>query len=282
MKIKSLVEFFEVLEKLPRKSGSSLYYRGHSSCEYNLEPSLFRHNRHIKQEHLMFKETIIDKPNEFSEDKSTLEKLVKMQHFGLPTRLLDLTENPLAALYFACTSNDGKVAKKKDGEVIALSISGKLMKYNDSDLVMILSNLCKLTLGEKKFDTNLKLSEFNQKENVKKLLSEIKLEKHIFHDNIKPEDISKIVPVKVMKNNARIQAQAGLFLLFGTGNQGSKLEISEIYPDWIVRTKNNERIIIDKNKKSEILKQLERVDISKKTLFPGLESTADFLKKHYH
>ncbi|MBW4236742.1 FRG domain-containing protein [Enterobacter roggenkampii] len=33
-------------------------------------------------------------PNEFSSDKTMFDRLVRMQHFGLPTRLLDVTSNP--------------------------------------------------------------------------------------------------------------------------------------------------------------------------------------------
>lgn len=51
-------------------------------------------------------------PNEFLGNR--FDSLVKMQHFGMPTRLLDTTTNPLVALYFACESDK---QLDKDGAV---------------------------------------------------------------------------------------------------------------------------------------------------------------------
>lgn len=109
---------------------------------------------------------------------------------------LDITSNPLVALFFACKDSS------KDGKVICFSIPNSYIKYYDSDTVSILSNISKRPPNfciEK-----LQTDEFNDKEEIQYLLHDIREEKSYFRPIINSDDIGKVIAVKVKQSNSRI------------------------------------------------------------------------------
>ena len=105
--ITTVAEFVTELQSLRNDKRYEYFFRGHKDSSYILKPSIYRDNL-IENEEKFFHEIILMSPNEFISKTSTIEKLVRMQHYGLPTRILDITSNPLVALYFACNGDEKK------------------------------------------------------------------------------------------------------------------------------------------------------------------------------
>ena len=116
VEIKKFDELLEAFES--QKTGQNFVYRGVSNSNFELITSLGRcesalgrpiarlESRLVK----LFKESSI--PYLEHTPNNELEWLAVAQHYGLPTRLLDWTYNPLVATYFAIEStpdNDGAI-----------------------------------------------------------------------------------------------------------------------------------------------------------------------------
>ena len=129
IRISSVSEFIEKIVQRDKEAGTETFYRGHADKGWELLPSIFRTPNGVEKEHLLFHDMVAHEPQSFSECKSTLDYLVQMQHYGLPTRLLDMTTNPLVALYFACQpADDDAAAVAISGARAALSVIGDLYR----------------------------------------------------------------------------------------------------------------------------------------------------------
>lgn len=195
---------------IPHDESQSIFYRGHSNRDkYKLEPSLYRNQGHKDSEHLLYRELLIANPTDFIGDASAFEKLVRMQHYSMPTRLLDITSNPLMALYFTCKSN-----MEKTGEVVVIKIKRHEIKFFDSDTASCIANLARLPKQDKDaIDFDLADALFNDSPPVTRLLHFIREEKSYFLPKIVPADLKSILCVKGRMTNSRITSQSGAFLL---------------------------------------------------------------------
>ncbi|MFZ2980834.1 MAG: FRG domain-containing protein [Sphingobium sp.] len=264
LQIASLSDFFIELEKTSPSNARATLYRGHPSAAYLLKPSMFRDQSKRKDEKNIFRELISVQPRAFVEDRNVFEQLVRMQHFSLPTRLLDLTYNPLVALFFACETHP-----KVDGQMLTLSTAKNKVRYFDSDTVSCLANLSFLKGNER---NELRKAESDEDvrtcEAGKRLLQFIRAEKSYFLPEIRVSDLNSVQLVRPKQSNPRIIAQQGAFLLFGL--------VSELKPRNPFAMKVS-RITIPASAKPKILRDLDRVNINRATLFPEVESAAKYI-----
>jgi hypothetical protein len=216
----------------------------------------------------MFSDLIASSPTDFAADTSAFEKLVRMQHHSLPTRLLDITSNPLMALYFACGGSEGS-----DGDVIFLKVANANIKFFDSDTVSCLSNLARLSSADKaSFDFGLDISDFNKADPCPRLLHFICQEKPYFQDCMNPTDFSRVLCVKTKMSNKRISFQSGSFLLFGHEAMLPETGSTEI---------EIERVAISASSKPKIMKELSQLNINVSTVYPLLDNSSKFTAEKY-
>jgi hypothetical protein len=114
-RVQTLSDFFSVVATT-LKGDTKYWFRGHSNVSWRLVPSALRYSERAERERALdllteFKRVAEIKQTRPPRDDDDLGWHQVAQHYGLPTRLLDWTESPLIALYFACEGDqaDGLV-----------------------------------------------------------------------------------------------------------------------------------------------------------------------------
>jgi len=97
----------------------NLWWRGQADSKWPLTPGVFRPGYEKNEQNLSFFFRLKAKSRSANCPASDTQSpwLFLMQHYGMPTRLLDWTESPLIALYFAV---ENEKENEKDAVIYAL------------------------------------------------------------------------------------------------------------------------------------------------------------------
>lgn len=238
--IESVEEYVKQVTELRHDFFNPVLYRGQANANYLLSPTALRGN--TDREHLMYAEFRRRFPGELNHCTNAVEQLAFMQHYKLWTRLLDVSENPLIGLFFAC-ADDKRFRRNtvgnryKWGEVLLFQAPrqenvaegeipdyGDDIKYFDSSTVSVIANTAMLS---KEFHLQRLEIEF------KKDMHATSLEEFIYLKDI----IRRSVIVRAKQDNPRLKNQHGAFILVNANriekiyDKGDDRQQNSVSPD---------------------------------------------------
>ena len=265
MSLKSICSInwnWEKINEFSKKSG--WLYRGQKVADWPLKTSLERccQRQSIVPEKVRefedrllreFQRAYHQYTQHIPAQNDKIQWLSVMQHYGAPTRLLDFTYSIYIAAYFATEYAD-------DNSVI-WAINGKWAVDESASL----------------FEKAGK-----DKERTKKMRGLFDKDCEDCADSIffKEPYALAAYPINPFSLNQRLLIQRGVFLIPGDITK-SLMENLEALPNH-EEQENIVKIVIPKDERREVLKQLWNMNISRASLFPGLDGFAQSLNVYHY
>lgn len=292
IEIKSVDDYIKkvgILNSNKNNPSAQLFFRGQAVDYWNISSTIVR-DKKLGIEHYLISEPLRQIPNEFVNIGDGFEIMEKYQHYGMCTRLLDVTTNPLVALYFACEHHkEEEYTDSVSKESLKMSPMGIVyfkeenapLKYDDFE-VRIISKLASYDLNESRTleevihklyeDKIISGEQLKTWSNDKGLLEFINICQNVF----------TVLPIM---NNDRLIRQSGAFLLPGQFNIECRKE--KIKDAVITKAEANLRsefekefFYIDDEDKEKVRRELEHCNISEANLFPELEYQLNYIRNN--
>jgi hypothetical protein len=257
--IRTLQQYSELVEEL-MAGDTQLWYRGVGQVTYVLKPSLYRHPTITDPAELLklerqllqrFRERSIPyEERPFVRDE-VWEYLFLMQHFGVPTRLLDWTENPFIGLYFAVTAATVDPATLEATEPACVWILNP-GPWNETSLSDISFPPEILSVSDKALEAFESRSDPTYMRNTP-------------------------VAMYGLHNSARIVAQRGVFTIFGQSTDAfDTMYINGLFPDdTLVQAQ------LPQDAVHGLMRSLFAIGVTDSVAYPDLAGLALDIKRHF-
>lgn len=259
------------------------FFRGQANVDWDIIPGIFRGNL-LSYEADLVQLAFLRNPSDFKLLGSNFEKLAKLQHYGLPTRLLDVTSNPLVALYFACQTHKEFIMSEEYGKEYAEETDGAVFfqrayckGYDELEIKVISHVACTQLLGKTLEDLLIDLVD----EGIYTEGAALKCRDNKYRSLI--EVLQNDYFVISNLNNERLIRQSGAFLVCGHYNV--ILDEKQIGKSVLQKANGGLKSQFDgfyfhipAEKKKEILDELDFYNINEGSLFPELEHQMTYIK----
>lgn len=259
--VQTLKAYISLVERLRINRKGPLWYRGCGKVSHELKPSLYRHKGSKNIEDFMalekqllarFRQKSI--PFHSRSLADPWEWFFFMQHYGVPTRLLDWSESPLMALFFAVTS-----ARH------ALGSQGQPVFNRDASIWFLDPERWNKRAVELKSFAGSVLTTDDPNAGAYKPVGDI--------NTMKPFPIA----IYGAHNSQRIVAQRGVFVCFGKDTRPMEVVYErERFPaDCLMR------LVLKKGTLPHMYQALRRHGLTDSVAFPDLDGLAREIKREY-